>query len=266
MIAALPRGGRAVQVHGRAPPRGSARGRARLPEHPRRDDRSARRASSPCSPRRTRPRSTSTAPTARCSGASAAAAGASRWTIFGRWGCWHDARVGSAAGGGVCARVDGRVVDMRGVDPLFDAPSLNALMAAGPEAWRQARERVDEGNEVEDFTTTPRHALRGRRLRGLLLVAPPRDEPRPDVPAGRRAAAAELAPPAGGLPRPRRHGGAERHAGAAAERPAAGPRVRAEPAARHRARGRLRDRHPEHDGRAGAGRAGARPRVRHACS
>ena len=58
---------------------------------------------------------------------------------------------GVLSGGGVCARVDGRVVDMRGVDPLFDAPSLNALMAAGPEAWRQARERVDEGNEVGDF-------------------------------------------------------------------------------------------------------------------
>jgi fumarylacetoacetase len=55
---------------------------------------------------------------------------------------------GVLSGGGVCARVDGVVVDLRGVDPLFDAPSLNALMAAGPEAWRQARERVDEGREL----------------------------------------------------------------------------------------------------------------------
>jgi fumarylacetoacetase len=52
--------------------------------------------------------------------------------------------------GGVCARVDGRVVDLRGVDPVFDAPSLNALMASGPEVWRQARERVDEGREVSE--------------------------------------------------------------------------------------------------------------------
>jgi fumarylacetoacetase len=50
--------------------------------------------------------------------------------------------------GGVCARVDGRVLDMRGVDPVFDAPSLNALLEGGPETWRQARERVGEGREV----------------------------------------------------------------------------------------------------------------------
>jgi fumarylacetoacetase len=58
---------------------------------------------------------------------------------------------GVLSGGGVCARVDGRVVDMRGLDPLFDSPSLNALMDAGPEVWRQARARVNDGNEVGDF-------------------------------------------------------------------------------------------------------------------
>ena len=52
------------------------------------------------------------------------------------WGVLRD--------GGVCARIDGRVVDMRGVDPVFDAPSLNPLMAAGLEVWRQARDRVNE--------------------------------------------------------------------------------------------------------------------------
>ena len=41
--------------------------------------------------------------------------------------------------GGVCARVDGRVVDLRGLDPILDAPSLNPFMAAGPEVWRQVR-------------------------------------------------------------------------------------------------------------------------------
>ena len=84
----------------------------------------------------------------------------------------------------------------------------------------------------------------------------------PDVPARRRAAAPELAPPAGGLPRAGRDRGAERDAGAAAERPAPRRRVRPERAARHRAGGGLRDRHAEHHGRAGADRAGARPRVR----
>ena len=55
---------------------------------------------------------------------------------------------GVLADGGVCARVAEGVVDLRGVDPLFDAPSLNALMAAGPEAWRAARDRIEEGRLV----------------------------------------------------------------------------------------------------------------------
>jgi fumarylacetoacetase len=57
---------------------------------------------------------------------------------------------GVLRGGGVCARVRGRVIDMRGVDPVFDAPSLNALMEAGPDVWRQARERIGEGREFEE--------------------------------------------------------------------------------------------------------------------
>jgi fumarylacetoacetase len=52
--------------------------------------------------------------------------------------------------GGVCARVDGTVVDLSDLDPMFDAPSLNRLMAAGPDAWRQARERAREGREVAE--------------------------------------------------------------------------------------------------------------------
>jgi len=55
---------------------------------------------------------------------------------------------GVFAGGGVCARVDGRLVDLRGVDPVFEGSSLSALMAGGPDVWRQARERVGEGREV----------------------------------------------------------------------------------------------------------------------
>jgi fumarylacetoacetase len=51
--------------------------------------------------------------------------------------------------GGVCARVDGALVDLSGLDdPLFGASSLNELMAAGPELWRQARDRVSEGREL----------------------------------------------------------------------------------------------------------------------
>jgi fumarylacetoacetase len=52
--------------------------------------------------------------------------------------------------GGVCARVDDQVVDLRGLDPVFDAPSLNAFMAAGPEVWAQAASRVGEGRELSD--------------------------------------------------------------------------------------------------------------------
>jgi fumarylacetoacetase len=57
---------------------------------------------------------------------------------------------GVLRGGGVCARVDGTIVDLSALDPLFDAPSLNRLMAAGPDAWRQARERAEEGSELAD--------------------------------------------------------------------------------------------------------------------
>ena len=53
--------------------------------------------------------------------------------------------------GGVCASVDGRVLDLRplGEDALA-AKSLNAFMARGPGFWREIRERLDEGIAVED--------------------------------------------------------------------------------------------------------------------
>ena len=59
-------------------------------------------------------------------------------------------------------------------------------------------------------------AVRGRRLRRLLLVARARDEHGASVPARLRSAAPELAPAAGRLPRPGRHGRRQRHAGPAA--------------------------------------------------
>jgi fumarylacetoacetase len=55
---------------------------------------------------------------------------------------------GVLGAGGVCARVGDQVVDLSGLDPIFDAPSLNAFMAAGPEVWRQAASRVGDGREV----------------------------------------------------------------------------------------------------------------------
>jgi fumarylacetoacetase len=57
---------------------------------------------------------------------------------------------GVLRGGGVVARVEDRVVDLSGLDALFDAPSLNAFMAAGPEVWRQAASRLGEGRELAD--------------------------------------------------------------------------------------------------------------------
>ena len=108
-----------------------------------------------------------------------------------------------------------------------------------------------------------RHALRGGRLRRLLLLAPPRHQSRTDVPPRLRAAPAQLAPPSGRLPRTIGHGCGERSARAPSVRAAPRAGVRPHPAARHRARGRLCDRRAEHDGRAGPDRASTRPRVRH---
>jgi fumarylacetoacetase len=53
-------------------------------------------------------------------------------------------------GGGVCARMDGMVVDLSPLGPPFDAASLNPLMAAGPEVWREGRDRAREGRAVTD--------------------------------------------------------------------------------------------------------------------
>jgi fumarylacetoacetase len=57
---------------------------------------------------------------------------------------------GVLAEGAVCARVEGRVLDLSGLDPVFAEPSLNAFMARGPGFWAQAHERAPEGREVED--------------------------------------------------------------------------------------------------------------------
>jgi fumarylacetoacetase len=57
---------------------------------------------------------------------------------------------GVLRGGGVLARVSDQVVGLSGLDPMFDSPSLNAFMSAGPEVWRQVRARLDEGPEISD--------------------------------------------------------------------------------------------------------------------
>jgi len=57
---------------------------------------------------------------------------------------------GVLAGGGVCARVDDRVLDLSELDPVFAQPSLNAFMARGPEFWSEAAQRAGEGREMEE--------------------------------------------------------------------------------------------------------------------
>ena len=107
---------------------------------------------------------------------------------------------------------------------------------------------------------------RRRRLRRLLVVDRAREELRADLPAGEGAAAGPMAPSADRLPRAVGHRGRQRHARAPPARPAARRRrracVRSDGQARRRARARLRGRHPERDRRAGAGRPGARARLR----
>ena len=56
---------------------------------------------------------------------------------------------GVLAGGGVCARVDGRVLDLSELDEVLDAASLNAFMARGPVFRREVAARVEEGRPLE---------------------------------------------------------------------------------------------------------------------
>jgi fumarylacetoacetase len=51
---------------------------------------------------------------------------------------------GVLAGGGLCARVGDRVVDLSGL-----AGSLDELMAAGPAVWAEAGQRAEQGREVD---------------------------------------------------------------------------------------------------------------------
>jgi fumarylacetoacetase len=51
---------------------------------------------------------------------------------------------GVRRGGGLCARVDGRIVDLSAL-----ATSLNDFMAGGPALWEQARERIGEAAALD---------------------------------------------------------------------------------------------------------------------
>ena len=126
---------------------------------------------------------------------------------------------GVLAEGAVCARVEDRVLDLSGLDPVFAAPSLNAFLARGPEFWAQTRERLSDGREVSeprlglpvavgdyvDFFSSLHHAANmGRMLR-------PQGEPlTPNwrhLPIAYHGRSGTLVP--------------KRHAGAASVRPAA---------------------------------------------
>ena len=176
-------------------------------------------------------------------------------------------------GFGTFVRGGGTRLGFRSGDLVVDLGdgSLDELLSHGRAAWERATEQAvaaaDAGDATPGGAGDAAAALHRRRLRRLLLLARARDQPRPDVPARCGAAAAELAPPAGRIPRARRDGRRQRHADPPASGPgqAAGRRragVRPVPASRHRARARLRRRCPEPPRRAGADRCVRRPRLR----
>ena len=160
----------------------------------------------------------------------------------------------------------------------FDARLAQPVHRAGPRRVdapraRRSRRRSASGRHEAHATPLARRSRlaapdRGRRLRRLLRVDRARLEPRPHVPARQRPADAQLAAPAGRLPRPRRHGRRQRHADPPPARPAparrAGRRADVRPgaAARHRARARLRHRRRPAARHADRGVRRARPHLR----
>jgi fumarylacetoacetase len=59
---------------------------------------------------------------------------------------------GAFADGGLAWTEGGEVVDLRGLGDVFAQPTLNALMAAGPAAWREAiaAARAHDGQRIAD--------------------------------------------------------------------------------------------------------------------
>ena len=163
--------------------------------------------------------------------------------------------------------------DMVDTHALFDQPTLNPFLAAGPTglglhprldhraAHRRDRARPRRARAVAGGLGEDADAVHHRRLRRLLRLRAPRLQRRPDVPARPGAAAAQLEAPPRRLPRPLGHDRRLGHRRRAPERPAQGTRrratdVRPVAAPRHRGRAGLRRRRA-----VGDGRAGARPRT-----
>ncbi len=115
-----------------------------------------------------------------------------------------------------------------GREVLFRDGILDAFLADGDGAWADVRAEITAwlagplprgGRGPADPGGRGRAApaVHGGRLRGLLRLARARDQRGPDLPAGRHgSAAAELAAPAGRLPRP---GGQRGASGTAIRRP-----------------------------------------------
>ena len=108
---------------------------------------------------------------------SARAPGASPWTTYERWGGSMTLAYRALSGGGVCARVDDRgrrPERARCVRPS----SLNAFMARARASGRRRPARV--GERARPRGRRAGHAVRGRRLGRLLLVAASRHQPGPE--------------------------------------------------------------------------------------
>jgi fumarylacetoacetase len=129
---------------------------------------------------------------------------------------------GVLAGGGVCARVGERVLDLSELDEALAGSTLNAFMARGPEFRRYVSGRVEEGRPVErpelalpfevadyvDFFSSIHHATNlGRMFR------PEGDPLMPNwrhLPVGYHGRAGTVIPTGSAVPRPsgQRPGGA----------------------------------------------------------
>ena len=120
----------------------------------------------------------------------------------------------------VVVRLEDEVVDLAALDAaapsfdplLFAGPDLGPLLAAGPEVWSAVRSWLQDtlaelvGRSDPAGRGRAADAVRGGRLCRLLRLPQPCLQRRQDLPPRRRAAAAQLAPPAGRLSRPGRHG------------------------------------------------------------
>ena len=150
-------------------------------------------------------------------------------------------RVGVRIGEHVLDLAPVAAAEMLDVHHVFEERSLNALMAEGRQVRASVRQWVTglltdeterdlvEPNLVPLADVDAAPAGRGRGLRRLLRLDRPRHERRPDLPARRRGAAAELAAPPRRLPRPGRHRRRLRHARRPADRPASPAAASARP-------------------------------------